>query len=145
MNVWDDSGLQHFGRCQDGHDAMCEGNDMGILEAFPEMVTKSAATPASENLFNVNNSPALDKPEAESFHTFMAKNMFLTKQARPDIAVAAAFLCARVKESTEHDWAKLKRMMNCLKCARDDCLRLRADGTNVIKWSVDFSCTSLAL
>ena len=52
---------------------------------------KSAATLAGENLFNVNNSPTLDGQQAELFHTFMAKNTFLAKQAGPDIMVAVAF------------------------------------------------------
>jgi len=94
--------------------------------------------PWTEGLFRVNNaSPALTKEKAEIFHTMVAKGIFVTKRARQDIQPAIAFLCTRVKAPTEEDWGKLKRMIKFLSQTQDDVLTLKADGTNVVKWSLD--------
>lgn len=43
--------------------------------------------PLNENLLKVDkNSPELSKDKAELFHTFVAKTIFITKRARPDVA-----------------------------------------------------------
>ena len=72
-----------------------------MLMDSPEGIRSPAKTPAGEELFEVNDSPALDKIQAEIFHTFMAKNLYIFKIGRPDIQVAVAFLCTRVKAPSE--------------------------------------------
>ena len=73
----------------------------------------------------------------EAFHQVVAKSLFLTMRSRPDIRLATAFLCTRVKQPTTYDWFKLHRMMNFLYRNQDECLTLRLDGTWKTKWSID--------
>ena len=64
-----------------------------LIKEFPILIEGSAATPASEFLFKVNDAAALlDEKQAEQFHTNVAKLLFLCQRARPDIQVAVAFL-----------------------------------------------------
>ena len=50
-----------------------------MLEEFPEKIRTVADTPAAENLFEVHDSPLLDKPKAEIFHSHVAKNLCFSK------------------------------------------------------------------
>ena len=96
------------------------------------------APPASENSFKVNErSPRLEQGLKEEFHTCTAKALFLCKRARPDVQPVVSFPCTRVKEPTPDDWNKLVRLMKHLKQTREDCLTLKADGTNALKWHAD--------
>ena len=63
-----------------------------IIDEFPEEVQKVTRTPASEHLFRVDeDGDKLSEEMAEQFHTCVAKCLFLSKRARPDILVAVAF------------------------------------------------------
>ena len=76
-----------------------------MLEEFPEEVTGSAVTPATEVLFKVNkDSTKLSKECAQQYHTAVAKALFLCKRARPDIQVAVVFLTMRVMEPDKDEW-----------------------------------------
>lgn len=108
-----------------------------MIADFPEDLKGSVSTPATENLFKVTTSKLLDPLKAEVFHTFVAKSLFLTKWARPDILPTTAFLCTRVREPTQEDWKKLVRKMDFLKRTQNDCLILRADGSHHVIWSID--------
>ena len=110
------------------------------FEDIEQLDARSAMQPWNENLFKVSaDSPLLVKDRAESFHTMVAKGLFVTKRARQDIQPAIAFLCTRVKQPTQEDWGKLRRMIKFLKQTQQDCLTLKADGTNIVKWSLDAS------
>ena len=77
--------------------------------------TRSASTPAAENLFTVDeDSPSLSKKESEMFHSTVAKALYLTLRTRPDIATTVSFLTTRVSCPTRQDWNKLMRMMSYL-------------------------------
>jgi hypothetical protein len=103
-----------------------------MVEEFPEEVLVSKY-PWNENLFKVEEKgKKLDKEKQELFHTFVAKGLFACKSARPDIQPAIAFLCTRVKEPTESDWFKLKKMLGFLKYTEDDVIILQSDGSKVI-------------
>ena len=67
----------------------------GILEVYPDPVkNRKAASPANENLFKVNpKSIRLGKQRSETFHTIVAKCLFVAKRSRPDIMPTVAFLC----------------------------------------------------
>ena len=82
-------------------------------------------------------SPKLNTEKAEQFHTFVAKGLFITKRVQQDIQPAIVFLCTQVKAPTEEDWAKLQRTMKFLQQTKEDCLTLSADGSNIIKWSLN--------
>ena len=79
----------------------------------------------------------MDKPQGEIFHTFVAKNLYLCKRGRPDIQVAVAFLCTRVKSPTQEDWHKLLRLMRYLKGTPDRVLTLGIKGAGIMKWYAD--------
>ena len=111
-----------------------------MMEEFPchlsDRVTK---TPATDDIFVVNESPGLDVQRAAVLHKFVAKSLFLCKRARPDTQVPVAFLTTRVKEPTEQDWFKLLRMMKCLKSTKKEMLTLSADNLHMMKWFADAS------
>ncbi len=81
---------------------------------------KRIATAAPEDLFKVDkDSLKLSLLEAKSFHSMIAMMLYVTKQARPDTALAVAFLTTRVREPDVDDWQKLKHLIEYLKSARD--------------------------
>ena len=61
--------------------------------------SKTARTPAADHLFKVrDDARPISEKLAQIFHTFVAKSLFATKRARPDIATAVSFLTTRVIE-----------------------------------------------
>ena len=65
-------------------------------------------TLASGKLFQIDEtSPLLSTEKGKLFHQLVARLLFASKRARPDIQVAVAFLCTRVKNPTEEDYKKL--------------------------------------
>jgi hypothetical protein len=110
-----------------------------MLDDFPIHLTKDdvSPTPAEADLFAQPESPTLGSDAHDTFHTFVAKGLFLCKRARPDTQTAIAGLCTRVKEPTQDDWRKLLRYMRYLNGSRDDELILSADDLHVLKWYVD--------
>ena len=74
-----------------------------------------AKTLAAEHLFQVDDeSTPLPKKGVPIFYNFIARALFLTKQACPDIATAVAFLTTHVKWPNQDDWKKLCWMMHYL-------------------------------
>ena len=73
-------------------------------------------TPAVDNLFKVrDDQPKLNEHKSQTFHTFAAKALFATKQARPDIHISVAFLTTRVICPNEDECNKLVRMVRYLR------------------------------
>ena len=57
--------------------------------------------PAKSKLFDVlDASPRLYTRKTDEFHSMTARLLFAAKRARPDIQVAVAYLCTRVREPT---------------------------------------------
>ena len=108
-----------------------------MIDEFPEELSGRAATVANDGMFDTSRGKKLGALKAEAFHTTVAKALFLTMRSRPDIRLAVAFLCTRVKEPTTYDWFKLVRMMNFLKRTKEDCLTLAMDDSSNIVWSID--------
>jgi hypothetical protein len=72
-------------------------------------------TPASSKLFNIiSNDELLSDDERERFHTNVAKLLYLGKRARPDVLLAATFLCTRVRSPGKDDLKKLGRCVRYL-------------------------------
>jgi hypothetical protein len=112
----------------------------GMLDDFPvDLGSKTAPTPAAEDLITIVDSPDLETTRAEGLQTFAAKGLFACKRARPDIHTTIAFLCTRVNKPPEEDWVKLLRFMKYLNWSRDEVLFLSADDLHVIKWYVGAS------
>ena len=102
--------------------------------------TKTAPNPEASHLFKLNEeAEILDIKRAQTFHTYVAKALFATKRARPDIHTAVAFLTTRVMTPDEDDWKKLLRMINYLRGTLELPLTLQASNTNIVKWWVDGS------
>ena len=112
-----------------------------MIEEFPVKLksTDTAMSPASNSLFEIGNSKLLAKDRANIFHTFVAKALFLSKRARPDIQPTVAVLATRVANSNENDWQKLLRLMRYLNGTKKLCLTLKIDNMKIIKWLVDAS------
>ena len=111
---------------------------LDMIATFPIAINKSAATPASQHLFEVRDDcKKLDDKHANLFHTITAKGLFACKRARPDIQTAIAFLTTRVVEPDQDDWKKLERLLQYLYGTKDMVLTLKADNLQVLKWYVD--------
>ena len=68
-----------------------------------------------------------------------ARLLFAAKQARPDIQVAVAYLCTRVREPTEDDYLKLARVI-CYPCTTVYLpLVIGWNDTGELLWSINAS------
>jgi hypothetical protein len=74
---------------------------------------------------------------AVEFHNLVAKTLYATKQARPDMCTPIAFLTTRVQAPDKDDWNKLVHLMKYLRGTRTLPLILSANGTSILKWWVD--------
>ncbi len=113
-------------------------DDDGYRTVASKSKTKSSAAP--ENLFVVDKDcKKLDPAKAKAFYNIVAKALYITKRARPDISVAITFLTTRVRQPNTEDWAKLSHLMKYLRGTRELPLILGADGAGIVKWYVDAS------
>ena len=72
------------------------------------------------------------------FHRTVAKGLFLSKRARPDIQPVMLALCTRVKNPGQNDWNKLVKMMKFLWTTKRDMLTLSAKkGPHSVEWLID--------
>lgn len=112
------------------------GNE--IDELLDDDLTYSAGIafiPAKRHLFYTSESAArLDETRAREFHHIIPNAIFLAKRARTYIQLNIPFLGMRVRESDEHDWQKLSRLLQYLRRGNDLALRLDADDSHVVKW-----------
>ena len=106
------------------------------IDEFGEPITKTATSPAKRDLFVIDeNSKELSDGKGEIFHSVTAKLLYVSKRGRLDIQLAISFLCTRVMVCTEHDWLKLKRVLEFLKGTLDNFLVLGADDhAGMITW-----------
>jgi hypothetical protein len=94
---------------------------------------KRIATAAPDNLFKVDEVVVkLDQVRAKAFHNIMAKGVYVTKRARPDISLSITFLTTRVKGPDIDDWHKLCHLVEYLRSTRELPLILAANGTGVL-------------
>jgi hypothetical protein len=111
-----------------------------LLAELPEDWEGKALTPAANHLFTVdNNQQKVTEQQAQFFHTYVAKTLFLCKRARPDLQTTVAFLCTRVKSCDIDDYKKLKRMIQFIRATKDDYLTLSANSLHNVRWWVDAS------
>jgi hypothetical protein len=112
-----------------------------MLEDLPADMNGEAPTPAANHLFLVNttNPEKLGKEMGDMFHRNVAKLLFLSKRARPDLQMVVAFLCIWVKEPDSDDYKKLARAMKYLCVTKTLPLRLEADDSGTVSWRIDGS------
>ena len=107
-----------------------------ILEETPKDMDNEARTPAKDNLFTVNHSsPLLNKEMTNFLHRLTIRLSFAGKRARPEMQVAAAFFCTRVKVLNESDYVKLARFIQYIRHTIHIPLVLRWDGSGTPLWS----------
>ena len=96
------------------------------------------ATAAPDDLLKVNEDAVkLTPTKAKSFHSIVAMMLYMTKWARPAIALAIVFLTTRDREPDEDDWLKLRHLMEYLVSTSGLPLVLGAVNTGVLHWHVD--------
>ena len=111
-------------------------------DGFDRVVSKRRriATAAPDDLFKVKEDQVkLGTIRAKYFHKIVAMMLYVTKRARPDTALAIAFLTTRVRGPDEDDWRKLEHLIEYLQSSRELPLILGATKTGVLHWYVDAS------
>jgi hypothetical protein len=87
-----------------------------VLDEMPDDMNGTAPTPASNNMFEVDEDLiALNERESDFFHRTTARLLFAAKRARPDLQVAVAYLCTRVKAPNQSEYRKLTRVIKYLR------------------------------
>jgi hypothetical protein len=116
------------------------------MPAFVDEIVRNAEvatiadTPAGNNLFYIEEtSPKLSKEASDAFHSETAKLLYLAKRTRVDILLPVSFLCTRVREPTEDDLRKLKRVHRYLAGTADLPLRLSISDDYLFTAYVDAS------
>jgi hypothetical protein len=85
-----------------------------LLQPFDKPQVK--AVPGNKETFMVKEeAEKLDLKKKTLFHSTVAKLLYLSKRARPDIIAVVGFLCTRVKELTIKDLEKLGKLLGYLK------------------------------
>ena len=102
-------------------------------------VEGSAVTPATIDLFKLDESELLNDIEKSKFHTITAKLLYASKRVRIDIQTAVAFLCTRVNAPNIGDWNKLQRVLKYLNAYPNEYLILNADRNIHVELFVDAS------
>ena len=119
-----------------------KASDKLEADGFKTKFRKQSGEPtaAPSNLFTVDDdSVKLSEGQKGTFHTIVAKALFVAKRARPDIAVAIAFLTTRVRDPDVQDWCKLRHLVEYLRSTIDLPLILGATSGGVLHWYVDAS------
>jgi hypothetical protein len=99
-----------------------------------------ADTPCGNSLFDLcTDSPLLDRKQSDAFHSCVAKCLYLSKRARPDILLTVSFLTSRVLSPNVADQRKLFRLLKYLNGTRDVGIRLRPGKTVQIEADIDAS------
>ncbi len=105
------------------------------------MIYKKVVTPATEHLFQVRDTGAvnLSAERARIFHSTVVKLLFVAKWGRPDIILVISFLTTRVKQPDEDDWKKLCRVLNYLHLTSSLVLTLSCENLDKLTWYIDGS------
>ena len=91
-------------------------------------IAGTAKTPAGHNLFRVRDTALqLEEQKRELFHSIMAKILYLSKRARPDLLVAVAFLVRRVQHPDTDDWEKMERLIRYIRGTKELGIRLAGE------------------
>jgi len=84
-----------------------------LLEPFINPQVK--VVPGNKETFTVKEAvEKLDLKKRTLFHSTVAKLLYLSKRARPDIIAVVGFLCTRVKEPSVEDWEKMNKLLGYL-------------------------------
>ena len=110
------------------------------IKAFGEDVSGHVSSLATKNLFEVNEeSPLLPQKRQDTFHSVVARLIWVMKRSRPDLETCVSFLCTRVSCSTEEDWLKLKRVLQFVNQTKTDTRTIEADNLSELFTWIDAS------
>ena len=116
-----------------------------MINELPTEIIAESATPVSNHLFEIrddgDNDQLLTPKLSGELHHFVAKTLFLSKRARPNLQTAIVFLTTRVKAPDNDDRKKLSKLMKYLQDTRYLPLILEDDDSGVLKWYIDGSFT----
>jgi hypothetical protein len=83
-----------------------------MLVDLPPDMEGEVIAPAAQHLFDISEEATkLREEQAQVYHFYTAKLLFLCKRARPDIWTPTAFLTTSLQSPDEDDWKKLGRVM----------------------------------
>ncbi len=117
-----------LGKLDDGFSAVKKKNNPARTSAAPN------------DLFVVDkDAEKLSEESSIAFHHLVAKTLYVSKCARPDVSSAIAFLTTRVRAPDINDWRKLSHLMEYPRTDRLCSLILSADGSGVLMWYVNAS------
>ena len=106
-----------------------------IVELYPFNHNSNVTCPWNGMLFESNmNKKELTQCDAETFHTFVMKCMFLAKRGRPDVLTGISYLATKVLEPCDEDLRKLSRIISYLQNTINIRLTLEADDSQTISW-----------
>jgi hypothetical protein len=101
---------------------------------------RKVGSPATEDLFEVpEDSKPLSVDDAKTFHSDVAKLLYLAKRTRGQILTAVSHLSERVMAPTEDDQEKLKRIFTYLASTKDEVLMFKSGGTVDMEVYIDAS------
>jgi hypothetical protein len=121
----------------------------GILKAYDAAIDKHKKgflpltrqcyeTPAPDNLFTVNEDcEKLPEEMPTDLHAIVAKTLYVTERARPDMFLSIAFLTTRVRAPDVDDWEKLRHLMKYLRKDHARPLVLGAKNNGLLMWYVN--------
>jgi len=102
------------------------------INDFPEDILKEVTTPATTNIFTTEDgAPRLDDEMKATFHSIVAKRLFVSTHRRPDLHLTVGFLTLCVPKCDQHDWNKLRQLLSYIKGTLDLELTLQADSMNI--------------
>ncbi len=113
-----------------------------FLQEYQDIVLRSITMPATDNLFKIRSKEeaiSLGKEKAKTFHSTVAKLLFLAKRGRPDILLEVSFLTTRVKAPDEDNWKKLIRVLSYLNGTLGLVLSISCKDIDKLTWYVDGS------
>jgi hypothetical protein len=116
-----------------------------IVDEYPCIVPAGAKTPAANHLFDDTEESTLpDSKQAKIFHHTVAKILWASMRARPDVLTAMSYLTSKVKNPNENDRKKLLRLLGYIRETINLKLILSSDKTAVLKWWTDASFATRA-
>ena len=114
----------------------CEVSMTGYIARMmaEENVTGVASSPATANLFKINEGAAkLSESDTGKYYSTVQKLLYLGVQFRRDIQLAVSFLTTRVRCPDVDDKQKLLRVLKYLNGSQDLCLVFQGDGSRILK------------
>ena len=82
-------------------------------------VTGTARTPASDTLFELDESEFVEENVRAWFHRVVAQLLYLAKRTRPECLTGVSYLATRVTRCTVRDVEKLHRMVRYIRWTAD--------------------------